>query len=265
MWEALIPLVTSAFSGLMSQEGQEDTNWMNYNIMKENNAFNADQAQVNRDFQERMRGSQYQTTVKDMAAAGLNPMLSYHMGGAGTPGGSAASASGNAQMHSSVGAGLSSAAEAGGAASEFLKRDAERRYEEQSIKLREPVEKIADVASKGVDAVKEVVKPLSEKVSEIVMTVEDKLKSGSLTSAVADRVENIVEKAKDLATDVASKVMAPYKALATNTSSAGQAVRRGMQAIHGSPGVKVPESKGKVPREAQGRIRRHEWKFNYTP
>lgn len=45
----------------------------------------AEQAQINRDFQERMRATQYQTAVSDMKAAGLNPMLAYHQGGAGTP------------------------------------------------------------------------------------------------------------------------------------------------------------------------------------
>jgi len=39
-------------------------------------------------FQERMRETQYQTAVEDMRAAGLNPMLAYQQGGAGTPSGS---------------------------------------------------------------------------------------------------------------------------------------------------------------------------------
>ncbi|AXH76691.1 MAG: DNA pilot protein [Microviridae sp.] len=39
-------------------------------------------------FQREMRATQYQTTMQDMKAAGLNPMLAYKQGGAGTPGGS---------------------------------------------------------------------------------------------------------------------------------------------------------------------------------
>lgn len=52
--------------------------------------FSAAQSQAQMDFQERMRASQYQTAVKDLMAAGLNPMLAYSQGGAGTPSGSAA-------------------------------------------------------------------------------------------------------------------------------------------------------------------------------
>lgn len=47
--------------------------------------WSAEQAQKQMDFQERMRGTQYQTAMADMRAAGLNPMLAYSQGGAGTP------------------------------------------------------------------------------------------------------------------------------------------------------------------------------------
>lgn len=54
------------------------------------NAFSAEQAQKQMDFQERMRSTQYQTAVQDLSAAGLNPMLAYTQGGAGTPSGASA-------------------------------------------------------------------------------------------------------------------------------------------------------------------------------
>lgn len=55
--------------------------------------FNSDQSALTRAWQEQMSNTQYQRGVKDMQAAGLNPMLAYHLGGAGTPTGATASSS----------------------------------------------------------------------------------------------------------------------------------------------------------------------------
>lgn len=57
------------------------------------NQINLDQAQVNRDFQERMSNSAYQRGMEDMRKAGLNPMLAFSQGGASTPSGSTGSVS----------------------------------------------------------------------------------------------------------------------------------------------------------------------------
>lgn len=60
---------------------------------EEANAFQANEAQKNRDFQQQMSDTSYQRAVADMQNAGLNPALLYGSGsnGASTPSGSMAS------------------------------------------------------------------------------------------------------------------------------------------------------------------------------
>lgn len=54
------------------------------------NAFNAAEAQKQRDWEQEMSNTAYQRAASDMKAAGFNPALMFQQGGASTPSGSSA-------------------------------------------------------------------------------------------------------------------------------------------------------------------------------
>lgn len=80
-------------SGLLSLGGGIISNLWTDKRQEDAQAFNAAQAQENRDFQERMRATAYQATMKDMSQAGLNPILAYQKGPTSSPTGAMASTS----------------------------------------------------------------------------------------------------------------------------------------------------------------------------
>lgn len=119
MWGPIIGAGISSIAGLaggmISSAGAADRNNMSWQQMEAQQQFNAHQAQVNRDFQERMSNTQYQRGMADMRAAGLNPILAYSQGGASSPGGATAT-SGGANFENAMeglGQGVTSAGDLG--------------------------------------------------------------------------------------------------------------------------------------------------------
>lgn len=75
--------ISGIASGVGSYIGQQRTNEANSAQSLRSMEFSAGEAKKQRDFQETMRATQYQTAMDDMAEAGLNPILAYQQGGAG--------------------------------------------------------------------------------------------------------------------------------------------------------------------------------------
>lgn len=97
---AALGLAGSLIGGLFGKSNTDKTNKMNYQIMQEQNRFNAEEAQKNRDWQElmyRMFGTT-SAKVNDMRSAGLNAFLGDVSASGSVGSGSAASAGESAQM-----------------------------------------------------------------------------------------------------------------------------------------------------------------------
>lgn len=96
----------AAIANQFTQASWEQAAAWNEEMFERQMAFNAEQAKINRDWQEWMDSTKYQRAMKDMKAGGLNPVLAAGGISIGGGGGGAASVS-SPSMSSATGQGAS--------------------------------------------------------------------------------------------------------------------------------------------------------------
>jgi len=188
------------------------------------NSASSDAANQQMQFQQSMSNTSYQRAVKDMEAAGLNPMLAYSQGGASAPIGAMPSTFGNKWQ-----SGINSAV------------DSQKwRLGHQEEKIKKPLEKVAEGATphieKGVDAINKTVEVLSDSLAKAVVHIEDAVKGSSVNSALSST--SVVGNAADLARRAAAAIpgLGPaQKIVQRGTTSAADAVERAKAAIRANP------------------------------
>ncbi|UYD39199.1 MAG: DNA pilot protein [Wigfec virus K19_141] len=170
------------------------------------NKENKLEAQINREFQERMSSTAYQRAMDDMKKSGLNPMLAYQQGGASVPSGSQATVQ-SASKTGLAAAGLQAYTGISAARSQIQNANTAQAQSESSISLQ---------AAQSANALASTEKTQADTVKTIDSIKNQKAQRKLLQNQA--KLENVKTSAADMANKGLSTLERTSNALLKNTS-----------------------------------------------